>query len=585
MRLILKLFFSWLIFLLINFSVFAENNFYGIHLAQPHEQDLIDAANLVNSQGGKWGYVTLVLQENDLDKNKWQNIFDKLRELKLIPIIRLATQPENGTWRRSKVEDINKWVEFLDSLNWVIKERYIVLFNEPNHGSEWGGAIDEKSFFEVSFRLAKALKEKNQDFFLMLAGFDASAPSMPPKYQDEEIFLRKIFTREESQKDELIYQGINCYQEKITCFEKLFDGWASHSYPNPDFSGNPYEFGRGTVRTYLWELELLKNLGINKDLPVFITETGWKRGRLSELQVARNFQIIFQEIYLIDSRIKAVTPFILNYQEDPFLEFSWKKPEKNDYTAFARPCKSCMFYEQYILVESLPKIAGKPIQIEKGKIILDLPKELVAQSVYHFSIVLKNQGQAIWDKNDNYQISLINQLNKNDLNNQVEFLINDLKNIKPFEEKTVEFTFKTNKEINKMVLKFILKKDNQLILESKPWELKILPLPSLKYQVNFWPFFKGRGNDFEIQIFDINDQLVFKKKNLIVNQGIGILNDVQNITLGELYRVVILKPGFLPRQKYYVFKNNDNLIEFKSMIPFDFNHDGKFTMKDLMFMK
>ncbi len=583
MRLILKLLFLCLFFLVINFSVFAENNIFGIHLAQPHEQDLIDVANLVNSQGGKWGYVTLVLQENDLDKNKWQGIFDKLRELKLIPIIRLATKPENGYWRRPEIEDINKWVEFLDSLNWVVKDRYVILFNEPNHGSEWGGAVDEKSFFEISFRLAKALKEKNQYFFIMMAGFDASAPSKPPKYQDEEIFLRKIFTQEENRQNELIYQKVDCYQEKIICFEKLFDGWASHSYPNPDFSGSPYGFGRGTVRTYLWELELLKNLGVKKNLPVFITETGWKRGRLSESQIAKNFQIIFQEIYLNDSRIKAVTPFILNYQQAPFLEFSWKKSEENNYTAFARPCKSCIFYQQYILVESLPKIAGKPIQIEKGKISFDLPRELVVQSVYHFSVNLQNQGQAIWDKDEGYQLKLVNQDNTSD--KFFDVLVNDLKNIKPFEEKAVEFTLKTNEKINGMVLKFILKKDNQLVLESKPWLLKVLPLPSLNFQVKFWPFFKGQGNDLEIQIFDINDQLVFKKKNLSVNQGRGILQDIQNISLGELYRIVILKPGFLPRQKYYVFKNKDNLIEFKSMLPFDFNHDGKFTIKDLMFVK
>jgi hypothetical protein len=46
------------------------NNKYGIHLAQPYPDAIREAADLVNSNGGKWGYVTVVIQENDRDKNK-----------------------------------------------------------------------------------------------------------------------------------------------------------------------------------------------------------------------------------------------------------------------------------------------------------------------------------------------------------------------------------------------------------------------------------------------------------------------------------------------------------------------------------
>src|SRR4030042_6845122 len=90
-----------------------QNNKFGIHLAVASEEDLIDAATLVNSSGGDWGYVTVVIQENDLDQNKWQNVFDKMRELHLIPIVRIATSPQpGGFWRRPDVEDAEKWVNF-----------------------------------------------------------------------------------------------------------------------------------------------------------------------------------------------------------------------------------------------------------------------------------------------------------------------------------------------------------------------------------------------------------------------------------------------------------------------------------------
>ena len=166
------------------------NNIYGIHLAQPYPEAIKSAAALVNSSGGDWGYVTLVIQENDRDLAKWQGIFDELRENHLIPIIRVATSAVGENWRRPETSDAKNWVDFLDSLNWVVKKRYVILFNEPNHGSEWGGEVDEKSFAEVTMEFAKELKNKNPDFFIMIAGLDASAPSWPPGLEDETVFLK-----------------------------------------------------------------------------------------------------------------------------------------------------------------------------------------------------------------------------------------------------------------------------------------------------------------------------------------------------------------------------------------------------------
>ncbi|OIO07175.1 hypothetical protein COW98_01965 [Candidatus Roizmanbacteria bacterium CG22_combo_CG10-13_8_21_14_all_35_9] len=538
-----------LVFILINVSnIYANpNNKYGIHLAQPHLEDLDSAAKLVNSTGGDWGYITLIIQENDRNREKWQRIFNRLRELHLIPIIRLATQSEGENWRRPEEKDADDWVKFLDSLNWVVKNRYIVLFNEPNHGLEWGGEVDEKSYAEVAFTFAKALKEKDQDFFVMLAGFDASAPSWPSGMEDEEIFLRKIFNF-----SFLIFNYI--------------DGWVSHSYPNPNFSGSPWASGRGTVRTYDWELALLGRLGVNKELPVFITETGWKRG--SEEGVAENFRSVYENVWQPDDRVMVVTPFVFDYQSDPFLEFSWKKYQSSD------------FYQQYYTVQSLLKTKGEPEQIEKGSISFDLPKELVAQSKYNFRVSLKNQGQAVWDKNESYELGVMSY----EGNKLTNFLISDIKDIKPFEEKTIDFSLKTNEEKEKEEIKFFLVKDNKTILESKPWQFKILPLPDLNVEVNFWPIRRAKGDNFEVQLFDVDERLVFKKTGVKVDKGLGMIKNIQNIAIDELYRVVILKPGYLPRQTYIVFKTKGNLAKFKSMLPFDLNSDGKFDFRDVKFL-
>ena len=93
------------------------NNKFGIHLATPSKEELESAAKLVNTHGGSWGYVTVVIQENDRNKAKWQEAFDRMRELRLIPIVRLATSPVGGNWAKPTEKEIENWVSFLNSLN------------------------------------------------------------------------------------------------------------------------------------------------------------------------------------------------------------------------------------------------------------------------------------------------------------------------------------------------------------------------------------------------------------------------------------------------------------------------------------
>jgi len=138
------------------------NNKIGIHLATPAYEDLED-----------WGYVTLVMQEDDLNKEKWQGVFDQARKLHLIPIVRLATSFENSYWRAPKADEAQKWADFLDSLNWVVQNRFVVLFNEANRSDEWGGKVNPQEFAEVVFSFSKTLKSVNPDFFVMMAGFDS----------------------------------------------------------------------------------------------------------------------------------------------------------------------------------------------------------------------------------------------------------------------------------------------------------------------------------------------------------------------------------------------------------------------------
>ncbi len=348
----------------------AKNKF-GIHV-NSDINDLQLATELLNTNGGDWGWVNTVIREDELNQQQWQNFLDQCRRLHLIPIFRLATNIENGNWQKPKKENIKRMADFLNSLNWPIKDRFIIVFNEPNRFDEWGGKVNAEGYFDILDFTADYFHKINPDFYILSAGLDLAAPQKPPKFSSAENFYR---------------QG---YNHKPEIFEKI-DGLASHSYPNYGFIGLPSDEGRTSIKGYIWELDYLHRLGIKNKLPVFITETGWPHQE--GINIQKNFypakkvvQLLEQsfKFWLADSRVIAVTPFILNYPQGPFDHFSWINQDQQP-------------YPQFDLLKSLNKPLHKPPQKEKivfKKIFL--PFLLKTSQNYKGEIVLRNEGESIW---------------------------------------------------------------------------------------------------------------------------------------------------------------------------------------------
>jgi hypothetical protein len=96
-----------------------------------------------------------------------------------------------------------------------------------------------------------------------------------------------------------------------------------------------------------------------------------------------------------------------------------------------------------------------------------------------------------------------------------------------------------------------------------------------------FPKLRTNGSNFEFQIFDDKQELVYKRKNFKVADGQALINNIQNVVFGRNYRLVLLKPYYLPRQTKIVFTRGVNIAKLKSMFPLDFNRDGKWTGDDL----
>lgn len=380
------------------------NNIYGISVV--NHSDLEDASKLVNSNGGDWGYVTIVITEDNRDKLVWQKFLDDCRRLHLIPIIRVATRFENGNWQIPKAENIDSWVNFFNSLNWVIENRYIIIGNEPNHAKEWGGSINPSDYAKYLKLFSERLHNANKDYYVLNAGFDQDAPNSKGT-MDEKKYIELMI-------------------KDVPDVFNFIDGFVSHSYPNPAFSGSVNDSGRRSIKGYEWELGLIKSdlPAGRQDLPVFITETGWIRSKKnSESEVANSLKSAYENVWMKDKKIVAVTPFILNYQDDPFYDFSWKKSNTE-------------FFTVYNEIQNIQKVKGEPKQKIAGEVVFNFLNPLMIRNSEQkgFSIV-RNTGQAIWTQSDS------NVVNNSD--NEIKISNTKFNPILPYTTGLVTYTLKS----------------------------------------------------------------------------------------------------------------------------------------------
>lgn len=320
-------------------TLFEKNNKYGLYIYAEREDYFDFAEELVNSNGGEWGYVLIPFNVKDNDESKWKRVFKTLNEKKMIPIIQLWDIDTD-----KYVEQTQKSAEFLNKFDWPIRERYISAYNEMNDSRFWYGRVDPEEYAVILNQTIETYKAVNSNFFIMNGAFNTSAPS-DKTHMDAFEYKKRM-------------------NQKIPgIFEKL-DGWASHPYPQPNFTASPYKRGRWGITAYEDELKFLNEvLGVKKELPVFITETGWAHAEgekynnsfLNAQKVAENYQIAFEEIWNKDPRVRAVTPFTIRYKA-PNDHFSWIDKNENP-------------YPQFNVIKNLKKEAGEPpkLRIEKIK--------------------------------------------------------------------------------------------------------------------------------------------------------------------------------------------------------------------------
>lgn len=306
--LICSLFVSWnLIFGISSVSAVVDplsvpNNRVGIHILDTSE--VSEAAKLVNSSGGDWGYVTIPIRSDDRDNSKWRRFFLDAQKNHLIPILRLVTYVDTDKWVTPTAFDLVDFANFLNQMPWPTKNRYVVLFNEPNHAKEWGGTVAPEEYARILVDAEEIFKSRSSDFFLLSAGLDMSAPNNSTSLDALEYYRRMT--------------------QKVPGWYAAVNGLSVHAYPNPGFIASPYSTTRFGITSYQYEKKYLSKLGLSGK-PIFITETGTN-------SPSGFYASAFNEVWT-DKEIVAVTPFLLFAGAGAFYDFSLldtnRKPTAN----------------------------------------------------------------------------------------------------------------------------------------------------------------------------------------------------------------------------------------------------------------
>jgi uncharacterized membrane protein (UPF0127 family) len=268
------------------------NNRVGVHILEPSETTL--AAKLVNSSGGDWGYVTIPIRSDDRDYDKWFSFFRSCYQQHLIPIVRIATYVDGSQWVKPTIFDLVDFANFLNQMPWPVKNRYVVIFNEPNHSKEWGGTTSPAEYASLLIEAHDIFKKRSDDYFLISAGMDMAAPSNHTSME--------------------ALQYLRLMSKTQPNWVSSVDGFGFHPYPNPGFTASVYSRSKTGITSYRQELKVIQSNKFFKTKPMFFTETG-------SLNSSGFYLPAMNEIWT-DKNIVAITPFVLFAGAGDFQNFS-----------------------------------------------------------------------------------------------------------------------------------------------------------------------------------------------------------------------------------------------------------------------
>ncbi|MHB1160707.1 MAG: hypothetical protein ACYC3V_10325 [Chloroflexota bacterium] len=267
------------------------NNKVGINVIRHFDTRYLSAVSqVVNSSGGDWGYVSVLLLKEDWgNPARIQRFLDDANRLHLIPILRISTRMEGPSWVKPESSDPAEWKRFLTGLRWHTPVVHMTVGNEPNLGLEWGGQPNPREYARYLSSFLDSFSDVRGRFKILNGPMDISNLTGPGMMDDFE-FLAEMKA------------------EVPDIFTRL-DGWAT----------NPYHFfeDRGIRYTYRGYAQELDFIGVK--LPVFVMES--YIGFVEDKQVIARYYDTAFNYWLKDPRVVAATPHFYNPEAHVFWMF------------------------------------------------------------------------------------------------------------------------------------------------------------------------------------------------------------------------------------------------------------------------
>lgn len=269
----------------------APNNKVGINAIRWFDARYLSAiSQVVNSSGGDWGYVTVLLVDEDRQNPaRIQRLLDDANRYHLIPIFRLATHQDSMYWVKPAPDEAVQWKRFLTGLRWHTPATYLIVGNEPNLGLEWGGDPNPREYARYLKSFLDGFADERDRFKILNGPMDMSNQTRAGMMDDFEFLA-----------------GMKAEVPDI--FTRL-DGWAT----------NPYQFfeDRGVRYTYRGYSLELDYIGVS--LPVIVAES--YIGFVDDPQlIAKYYETAFN-YWLKDPRVVAATPHFYNPEAKLFWMF------------------------------------------------------------------------------------------------------------------------------------------------------------------------------------------------------------------------------------------------------------------------
>lgn len=548
----------------------------GVHLLSPSDDDIKKAAELINTNGGKNCWLTFVVREDEMTIDYFRRIHDFARRYEFQPIIRIEKGFDtSGRWLMPDERTVQTLIDVLEDPTFIPygRDMYFILGNEPTHSAMCGDCTPESyaGWAMNAIRMLHAVKFSSgtYDVHVMLAGQDVASPQQPGAgLYDADIFMQRMFQA----------------QPDLLC---EIDAWASHSYPR-SFVGPSTDYGRLSPRGYEWELSRLRAYADAyakpeckdrvADLPIFITETGYRTGfgGISD-QAAYTETLRLAEIYRADPRIRAVTFFAYRYCGDPFESFALLRCDDPRLNGVGEALKG------------VSKTAGEVRHLRQARTTMVCPEELVEGVDAECILTVENRGTDMWKNIDgSYDLTLIGvydpSLGIPTGIGSPRYSFTPFREVLPGQKLTAVLTYNPGSRLGPHNLTVGLNENGRLVLGFARWNVEVFRKPSLTMNVRtvFGAEPSIPSDDVQLQIFDKDEKIVHRQPVEVTN-GIAHVNEVPDVAFGTCYRIVLLAKGNLPVQKECVqFEKGVNTIEMPRLLPLDKNFDGQFTLSDLL---